>query len=49
MHAGSWKSTREAFESHEAKPIRADVVQLVSARSSELEVPGSILSDYNVC
>ena len=29
--------------------IGAGVAQLVSARPSELEVPGSILGDSNVC
>ena len=31
------------------KGIGAGVAQLVSARPSELEVPGSILGDSNVC
>ena len=29
--------------------IGAGVAQLVNARSSELEVPGSILRDFNIC
>ena len=29
--------------------VGADVAQLVSARPSEEEVPGSILGDFNVC
>ena len=31
------------------EPSEAGVAQLVSARPSELEVPGSILGDSNVC
>ena len=50
------KSMREAFntnklENKEYSKLEsgAGVAQLVSARLSEQEVPGSILGDFNVC
>ena len=37
------------FSTADVPKIGASVAQLVSARASELQVPGSILGDSNVC
>ena len=49
LSCSRFTSVRKVAKSLMGRNIGAGVAQLVNARSSMLEVPGSILSDSNVC